>query len=108
MNEAKNAMAESKEAKEVAAGDLDVTSKDLAADVAALADLHQVCMTTAEDFEAATKSRDEELKALAEAKKVLKETTGGAETLSYGLTQTSLLQLTSRTDQPHAVVRFLL
>merc|ERR1719361_2447488 len=108
LEEAKNGMAGSKERKGVATGDLDVTSKDLAADVAALADTHQSCMTTAEDFEAATRSRDEELRALAEAKKVLKEKTGGAEELSYGLNQMSLLQVTSRTDQPHAVVRFML
>merc|ERR1719361_1250297 len=108
LDEAKNGMAGCKERKGVATGDLDVTSKDLAADIAALADTHKSCMTTAEDFEAATRSRDEELRALAEAKKVLKEKTGGAEELSYGLNQMSLLQVTSRTDQPHAVVRFML
>merc|ERR1719359_2402741 len=42
-------------------------------------------MTGAEDFEAETKSRGEELKALATAKKkVIKETTSGAADLSYG------------------------
>jgi len=105
LDEAKNGIAASKEAKGVAEGDLDVTSKDLAADVKALAITHSKCMTTAEDFEAATKSRGEELAALAAAKKVIKEMTGGAEDLSYGLNQVSFLQAG---DKPHAVVRFML
>merc|ERR1719311_2026815 len=51
-------------------------------------------MTKAQEFEAETNSRDEELKALAEAKKVISESTGGAEAQTYGLEQVSLLQLT--------------
>merc|ERR1740138_1376183 len=39
----------------------------------------------AQDHEAATKSRSEELKALAEAKSVLMETTGGAGEQTYGM-----------------------
>jgi predicted nucleic acid-binding Zn-ribbon protein len=105
MEEAKTATAASKEAKGVAEGDLDVTSKDLAADVKELAETHATCMTTAEDFEAATKSRGEELGALAAAKKVLKEMTGAAADLSYGLNQVSFLQVG---DKPHAVVRYML
>merc|ERR1712008_224681 len=50
----------------------------------------------AQDFEAETKSRSEELKALAEAKKILKETTGGAEAQAYGLNQESFFQITSK------------
>jgi len=53
--------------------------------------LHQTCLTKAQDYEAATKSRGEELKALAEAKKVITEATGGAEQLTYK--EVSLLQL---------------
>jgi hypothetical protein len=82
----------SSEKKSVAEGDLDVTTKALQADVAERADLHRDCMTKAEDFEAETKSRGEELKALATAKKVIQDATGGAEKLSYGLTQVSFLQ----------------
>merc|ERR1719160_825571 len=47
-------------------------------------------MTGAEDFEAETKSRGEELKALATAKKVIVEATSGASDLSYGFIQTSM------------------
>merc|ERR1719281_483431 len=100
---AKAGLAESGETKAAAEGDLAVTQKDLDADVKELAGLHQECMTKAEEFEEATKSRGEELKALAEAKKVISEATSGAETQTYSLEQLSLLQLgrsrlTSGTD----------
>merc|ERR1740138_53855 len=83
MDKAKKALAESQEKKAIAEGDLDVTSKDLAEDIKAKATLHQDCMTVAEEFELATKSRGEELKALATAKKVIKESTGGAAEQTY-------------------------
>merc|ERR550537_2060074 len=54
---AKKSLAESAETKSVAEGDLQVTSKDLSEDINNLGDLHQNCMTKAEDFEAETKSR---------------------------------------------------
>merc|ERR1719433_2319160 len=92
MAEAKKGLAESAEKQAVANGDLTVTSKDLAADMSTLADLHQNCLTKAQDYEAATKSRDEELKALAEAKKAIAENTGGADSIAYGLNQVSFLQ----------------
>merc|ERR1719158_1200760 len=52
-------------------------------------------MKGAEDFEAETKSRGEELKALATAKKVITETTSGAADQSYGFAQMSFLQRSS-------------
>merc|ERR1719281_2062690 len=88
--EAKQALGAASEAKSSAEGDLAIAAKALAADEKALADLHQDCMEKAEDFEAETKSRGEELKALAEAKKVIIESTGGeggAEDLTYSLRQ---------------------
>merc|ERR1719194_355678 len=101
-------MSESQEKKAVAEGDLDVTSKDLAEDIKAKADLHQDCMTAAEEFELATKNRGEELKALATAKKVIKESTGGAAEQEYGLNQVSFLQLSSSADLAKAeAVRFV-
>merc|ERR1719197_555178 len=93
LDKAKKCISEAEEAKAIAEGDLEVTSKDLAEDVKSLADLHSECMTKAQEFEAETNSRDEELKALAEAKKVISESTGGAEAQTYGLEQVSLLQL---------------
>merc|ERR1719478_927398 len=90
LDKAKKNLAASAEAKATAEGDLAVTSADLAEDVKALATLHQDCMTGAEDFEAETKSRGEELKALATAKKVIVETTSGAAGQSYSLVQVSM------------------
>merc|ERR1719245_841087 len=83
MEEAKKGLAASSASKAEAEGDLEATSKDLAADKETKATLHSNCMEKAEDFEAEVKSRGEELKALATAKKVIQETTAGAEKQSY-------------------------
>jgi hypothetical protein len=94
MNKAKEALAESQEGKASAEGDLETTSKDLAEDIKTKETLHQDCMQGAEEFELVTKSRGEELKAIAEAKKIVKETTSGAADQTYGLNQVdSFLQL---------------
>merc|ERR1719159_1373480 len=92
MDKAKKGLSESQEKKAVAEGDLDVTSKDLAEDIKTKTTLHQDCMSAAEEFELATKSRGEELKALATAKKVIKEATGGAASQTY-LNQLSFFQV---------------
>merc|ERR1719460_3073126 len=55
-------------------------------------------MNGAEEFELSTKSRGEELNALATAKKIIKESTGGAAGQSYGLNQLSFLQVASGAD----------
>merc|ERR1740138_1267370 len=93
MDGAKKARGAAGETKATAEGDLAVTSKDLAEDIKSLAELHHDCMTKATEFEEEVKSRGEELHALAEAKKVISESTGGAEALSYSLSQVSLLQI---------------
>jgi len=93
MDDSKKELAESGEIKASGEGDLDVTSKALAEDVAALADLHSNCMTKAQDFEAETTSRGEELKALAMAKKAVVENTQGATDQSY-----SFMQMSSSSD----------
>merc|ERR1719213_1118991 len=108
MDKAKKGPAESQEKKATAEGDLEVTEKDLAEDIKTKATLHDDCMTAAEEFELATKNRGEELKALATAKKVIKESTGGAAEQSYGLNQVSLLQVASGADLAKAeAVRFI-
>jgi chromosome segregation ATPase len=76
----KNAAAEEKAIDE---GDLGMTVKDIEADVKTLADLRRVCIAKVEEFTAMAKSRDEELKALAEAKKVIKESMLGASEKAY-------------------------
>jgi len=89
MDKAKKGLSESKEKKATAEGGLDTTSKDLAEDVKAKSTLHQDCMSAAEEFELSTKSRGEELAALATAKKVIQEATGGAASQSYSFMQVS-------------------
>merc|ERR1719482_2633524 len=93
MDKAKKDLAESQEKRAGAEGDLEVTSKDLAEDIKTKSTLHQDCMNAAEEFEVSTKSRGEELNALATAKKIIKESTGGAAGQSYGLNQVSFLQV---------------
>merc|ERR1719378_1187451 len=107
MDEAKKNLAASQEGKATAEGDLDATSKDLADDVATKATLHQDCMSAAEEFELSTKSRGEELKALATAKKVIVEATGGAASQTY-LNQMSFMQISSSADlSKEEAVRFI-
>merc|ERR1719253_635301 len=90
LDKAKKSLGASAEGQAAAEGDLAVTTADLNEDTKTLATLHQDCMTGAEDFEAETKSRGEELKALATAKKVIQEATSGAADLSYSFLQTSM------------------
>jgi len=96
MSEAKASSAASAEKKAAAEGDLGITSKDLETDITALGDLHQDCMTKAEDFEAETKSRGEELAALAKAKEIIVEATSLLQEQSVSLLQVSA-HLTSST-----------
>eukprot|EP00928_Gymnodinium_smaydae_P006444 TRINITY_DN12284_c0_g3_i1.p1 TRINITY_DN12284_c0_g3~~TRINITY_DN12284_c0_g3_i1.p1 ORF type:complete len:705 (-),score=276.61 TRINITY_DN12284_c0_g3_i1:143-2206(-) len=91
--EAKKSLGASSEKKATAEGDLAVTTKDVRTNAKALADLKQTCMTKSQDFEAATKSRSEELEALAAAKKAIAESTAASAKLSYGLSQVSFLQV---------------
>jgi len=94
--DAKKGLAATTETQAAATGDLEVTKKDLAEDTKALEELHHECLTEATNFEESTASRAEELKALAAAKKIIIEATGGAAEQSYGLAQTSFVQVTSK------------
>jgi len=78
MDAAKKNSAAAAERKSVAEGDLTATKKDLQEDISALDALHRDCMSKASDFETETTARGEELKALATAKKIIKEATGAA------------------------------
>merc|ERR1719181_2260198 len=89
-DEATKSKAESEEGKATAEGDLKVTTADLEEDLSTLGSLHHDCMTKANEFEAETNSRGEELKALATAKKIVIEATS--------LAQTSFLQITTKSD----------
>merc|ERR1719464_1306469 len=98
MDDARKAIRESQGRKSAATSDLRVTTSDLAADEKTKATLHQTCMTKATTYEAETKSRDEELKALAEAKKIIEDATGGSALVQASFLQTKRAQLTSGTE----------
>jgi len=90
---ANKGLSENGEKKATAEGDLAATTKGVNENTKALGDLEQDCSTKASDHDAETKSRAEELKALAVAKKAITDNTAGANDLSYGFSQTSFLQL---------------
>jgi len=106
MDKAKKNLAASQEGKANAEGGLEKATKDLAEDKNTKDGLHEECMSGAEEFELNTKSRGEELGALATAKKVIVEATGGAASQSY--VQASFLQLSSAADLSKAeALRFV-
>merc|ERR1719313_2971227 len=106
LEKTKKDLGAAQEAEATAQGDLSVTQKDLQEDVSTLATLHHDCLKGAEDFEAETKSRGEELHALATAKKVIAEATSGAADISYGLVQESFLQLSSQISSSADLANF--
>merc|ERR1719160_475205 len=85
--ESKSVKAAAEEAKAIAEGDLSMAEKELAEDKKYLSELSTDCQQKAADWEVSTKSRAEELEALATAKKIISETTGGASEKAYGLLQ---------------------
>jgi len=101
--EAAQSKSASEEKKATAEGDLEISTKDLNEDIKALAELHHNCMTKAEEYEEETKSRGEELKALATAKKIIVETTGGAVAQTLLETDVSFMQ----TGDSNKIVRFI-
>jgi len=84
------------EAKAAAEGDLAETQTALTEDQKYLADLSSNCQQRAVDWEVSTKSRAEELKALAEAKRIIQEMTGGASGRQYA----SLVQVEQKDATP--------
>jgi hypothetical protein len=87
MDDEKAFKASTEESKAVAEGDLAETVKGLAEDKKSLETASTTCMSVAADHEATVKSRTEELTAIATAKKVLSETTSGAESQTYSFIQ---------------------
>merc|ERR1719265_991846 len=97
---AKNAATETKATAE---GDLTNTVKDLADASNALQVANTNCMQVAADHEATVLSRNEELKAIATATKILHETSSGAVGQTYGFLQINS-QLKTRADLANAEV----
>merc|ERR1711879_878124 len=91
MKEEKAGKAEAEEAKAEAEGDLEMTTKELANAEETLATSRSTCMKVGADHELTVAARAEELKVIAEAKKILVETTSGAVEQTY-----SFLQMESR------------
>jgi len=92
------------ESKATAEGDLLATKKDLADATSALEMANNNCMQTAADHEATVKARDEELKVIAEAKKILEDSTGGASEQAYSMIQLGKVGMQSRADLASAEV----
>jgi len=95
--------AAAEEEKSTSEGDLSQTSKDLAAGEADLAKATHGCLTAAADHESTVAARQEELTVIAEAKKILQETTSGAVGQSYSFLQIGS-QLRTRSDLIRAEV----
>jgi len=104
MKEEKTSKAEAEEAKAEAEGDLEVTSKELANADETLATAKSTCMKVGADHELTVKARADELKVIAEAKKILVETTKGAEGQTYSFLQVYSSRLQTRADLAHAEV----
>merc|ERR1719178_661492 len=89
LDETKAAKAAAEEAKATAENELAVADKATAEGEKHLSDLQNECMTAATEYETSQHSRSEELEALATAKKILEEKTGGASDREYSFIQVS-------------------
>merc|ERR1719453_2749943 len=89
MNEEKSAKEAAEEGKATAEGDLATTEAALKEAQEGLATANSNCMTTAADHEATVAARNEELKVIATAEKILKDSTSGAVDQTYSFLQTT-------------------
>jgi len=96
LNEEKSAKASAEEEKAASEGNLANTIKDLKDSEAGLATANSDCMTTAADHEATTAARNEELKVIATAEKILKDSTSGAVGQTYSFLEIAASRSTSR------------
>merc|ERR1712203_1063112 len=98
MNDEKAGKAAAEGSKASAQSDLDMTNKELANSQKQLATAQSSCVKIAADHDATVAARNEELKVIAEALKILAETTSGAEGQTYSLVQLEKSSLESRSD----------
>merc|ERR550532_3245138 len=98
MNDEKAGKAAAEGSKVASQSDLDMTQKELDNSKMQLATAQSSCVKVSADYEATVAARTEELKVIAEAQKVLAETTSGAEGQTYSLVQLGSSQLQSRAD----------
>jgi len=97
MNEAKGSKHDAAGTKVTAEGDLTVTEANLEDAEKVLKNMKSDCATKAADHESTLANRADELKAIAEAQKVLMEMTGGAQGETYSAA--SFLQLAGGQEQ---------
>jgi len=101
VKDAKHNAAAAAEEEAVAEQHLKSETKDLKVDNAAYKDLRRDCMAKVQDYEDVTRSRDEELEALAKAKKMIADAAGTAEDSSDSSDEAFFMQTslaTSRTQ----------
>jgi chromosome segregation ATPase len=89
MKQEKSAKAAAEQSKAEAEGDLERTVAELKSAEEKLEATHGSCMQASHDFESNVNSRAEELKVIAEAKKILLETSSGAVEQTYSFIQVS-------------------
>jgi len=102
LTESKTSKMSFSQTKAVAKGDLSQTVKGLIHDKETLKSTDVKCKQVAAEHEASMKARAEELAAVAEAKKVLSETTVGAEKQTYSFLQVRKSKRLSSQLQSHA------
>merc|ERR1719203_1980995 len=91
MEDAKAGMLRATGDKATAESDLGMTSKELASSRQQLATAQSSCLHVAADHEATVAARKEELAVIAQAKKLLQETSSGAVSQTYSLLQVNSL-----------------
>merc|ERR1719498_489621 len=105
MNEQKSNTEAATEGKATAEGDLATTTAELKSAEKELATANSDCMTTAADHEATVAAPKEELKVIATAEKILKESTSGAVGQTYSFLQVNAgSQLRTRADLANSEV----
>merc|ERR1719421_1743311 len=90
MDRAKKAKSEAANAQATAEAELAQAQKMKSEGDKMLADLQNDCMTKATEFDTEQKERGEELEALATAKSILEEKTGGATERTYSFLQVTV------------------
>merc|ERR1719223_1166470 len=99
MDSEKSAKEAAAQSKATAEGDLATTVSELKENEQGLATSNSDCMTTAADHEATVAARNAELKVIATAEGILKDSTSGAVGQTY-----SLIQISSRADLANSEV----
>jgi hypothetical protein len=107
LDDTKKSKAESEEGKAEATGNLEKTNKGVGEDGTKLKELQQECMTKAEEYEVEMHDREGELEALALAKKILVEKTGGAADRAYSFLQVSAKATTRAKAGTRAMARIM-